>query len=122
MSEKEVESVSWINVVPLNRREKLARWWQEEVRQGSSYASERQRKAEFQTVIPVHSIERLACDSLREALNKQRLDIETGSAIVTFPRATPNGSKYFGSIGISSEPLNIRFSENGIVPLDNENH
>lgn len=122
MSEADVGSVSWINVVPLNRREKLARWWQEDVCQGSSYASKRQRNAEFQTIIATGGIERLACDGLREALYKQRQDIETGSDFVTYPRATPDGSKYFGSIGIPSEPLNVRLGEKGIAPLHDDNY
>lgn len=122
MPEREVTSVSWINVTPHNRREKLARWWQEDVRQGSTYTSERQRNEEFQTVIPVDGIERLACEGLKRALYDQKRDIEETADTITFPRATPDGEQYFGSIGISSRPLGVRITERGIVPIPDENH
>lgn len=122
MSEREVTSVSWINVTPHNRREKLARWWQEDVRQGSTYTSERQRNEEFQTVIPVDGIARLACEGLKRALYDQKRDIEEMTDTITFPRATPDGELYFGSIAISSRPLGARITERGIVPIPDENH
>ena len=122
MSEREASSVSWINVVPLNRRERLARWWQEDVRQGSTYSSKRQREQEFMSSIPVSSIEGIACDGLKRALENQRRDIEEGGQFVTFPRATPDGSQYFGSIGIPSRPLGVRFTEQGLVELSDEDH
>ena len=122
MPGEEVRSVSWINHVPLNRREKIARWWQEDIRQGSTYSSERQRSEEFTTSIPIESIEGLACDGLKKALQEQRHERETSTSMITFPRATPDGSQYFGSIAVPAKPLGVRFTEIGVVPVEDENH
>ena len=122
MSEREVTTVTWINVTPHNRREKLARWWQEDVRQASTYTSERQRNEEFQTVIPVDGIAHLSCEGLRRALQEQKRDIEEEAETITFPRATPDGKQYFGSIGIPSKPIGERFTESGAVPISDENY
>lgn len=122
MPEREVTTVTWINVTPHNRRERLARWWQEDVRQGSTYTSERQRNEEFQTVIPVEGIEHLACEGLRRALREQKRDIEEAAGMITFPRATSDGERYFGSIGIPSRPIGERFTESGVVPIPDEDY
>ncbi|HAC56157.1 TPA: hypothetical protein DCF80_01525 [Candidatus Saccharibacteria bacterium] len=122
MPERAVETVAWINVVPLNRREMLARWWQEDVCQGSTYISERQHEQDFMTVIPVESLEGVACGGLRQALTRQKHDIEQSARSITYPRATPDGTEYFGSIAIPSKPLNVRFTETGIVTMSHEDH
>lgn len=117
-----VESVSWINVVPLNRREKIARWWVEEVRQQHTYTSKRSREQEFMTHIGIDEIDALACDSLKEALWHQKQEREAAASFVSFPRATPDGSAYFGSIGIPSRPFGVTFTERGLMSHDDENH
>lgn len=123
MAGEPTETVTWINVIPLNRREKIARWWVEDVRQQHTYTSKRQREQELQTFLGADLIDGLACDGLRQALLVQKREREQGSGSITFPRATPDGSAYFGSVGIPSRPLNVRFTSHGIEPtLDNENH
>lgn len=122
MSERETSSVSWINVIPLNRRERLARWWQEDIRQGSTYTSDRQRKAEFSTAIPVGDIESIACEGLKQALFEQKRSIEESARSITFPRATPDGTEYFGSIGIPSSPIGTRITRGGIEQIADEDY
>jgi len=112
------ETLSWINVVPLNRREKLARWWVEDIRQRQTYSSARQRDLEFMTSIPVTDVGLLASGALREALIRQKSEKETGARAITFPRATPDGSEYFGAVAIPSRPLNVRFTTHGIEEFD----
>lgn len=97
---REIENVSWINVVPLNVREKIGRWWVDSVRQQHTYTSQRQREQPFQTSIPVASIDQLASEGLKAALLRQKRGIEEDSSIFTLPRATPDGSVYFGSVTV----------------------
>lgn len=114
------ESVTWINVISLNRREKIARWWIENVRKQQTYSSPRQREQAFQTQISVVDIDNLASDGLKAALHKQRQEHEMGASFVSFPRATPDGSQYFGSILIPRKPLNVTFTEQEVEPISNE--
>lgn len=72
--------------------------------------------------IPVSSIESIACEGLRRSLIDQKRDIEEGDRFITYPRATPDGSQYFGSVGIPSKPLSVRFTEQGVVELPDEDH
>lgn len=121
MSESQsIESVSWINKVPLNRREKIARWWIERVRQQRTYESKRQHEQEFETRIPVNSIDQLANDGLRKALTDQKMCIESDEGFFIIPRATPDGSEYFGSVAIPRKRLEVRFAAGGLEELGNE--
>lgn len=122
MDERSVETVTWINVVPLNLREKIARWWVEDVVQQQTYRSPRQRETEFQSYIAVDMIDQLASDGLRVALHRQQQEKQEDPAWVTFPRATPEGDAYFGSISIPRRPLGLRFTERGIEDTADENH
>ena len=123
MTEHVGETVTWINVVPLNMREKIARWWVEDVRQQHTYVSPRRHETDFQSFIAVDMIDTLASEGLRAALKAQQAEKAEDPAWMTFPRATPDGSEYFGSISIPRRRLGVRFTENGIVedPTD-ENH
>ncbi|HEY0965186.1 MAG TPA: hypothetical protein VGE13_01775 [Candidatus Saccharimonadales bacterium] len=116
------ETVSWINVIPLNRREKIARWWVESVRQQRTYNSKRQSKQEFMTHIGLDEVNSLACDALREALLRQKQDREMRAGSVTFPRATPDGSTYLGSVTIPSRPLMVTFTERGVAEATDEDY
>lgn len=112
----EVQTAHWINVVPLNRREKIARWWIEDVRQGSTYISRRSHETPFQTVVPVDAIDKLTSDGLRHALQRQVANVENDDSVITYPRATVDGSQYFGSVLISRRTLGVRFTTQG--PID----
>lgn len=117
-----VETVSWINHVPLNRREKIARWWIEDVRQQHTYTSKRQREQEFTTNVPVDMIDQLACEGLKAALLRQKNNLDEDSKIFTYPRATPDGSLYFGSVTVPRRPLRVSFTSEGIVSDIDENN
>jgi len=114
--ENSAETVTWINVIPLNRREKIARWWIESVRQQQTHTSRRQRERPFQTRIPVDSIDDIACDGLSAALHRQRQQVLEDDNHITLPRANPDGTQFFGSVTIPRRSLGVTFTEQGIVP------
>jgi hypothetical protein len=118
MTEREVQTVSWINVVPHNRREKIARWWVESVRRQGTYTSRRSHEADFQTHVSVDQIDQLASDGLKKVPFKQKQQLETDGSWLILPCATADGEQYFGSVSIPTRPLNVRFTEQGIIPTE----
>lgn len=117
MGVQSVETVQWLNKVPLNRREKIARWWIENVRQQQTFISKRQQEQEFATTISADAIDQVANDGLRKALINQKNCIEEDEGFYIIPRATPDGSKYFGSVAVPRRRLGVRFTVDGLEEL-----